>query len=167
MPYTWVKPWEAPEQSGAFCMEDPLLAELHLWPHRSLPKVGFVWVIGLTAGMLALPLVAVLGSPVLWGILPFAAGAVWALWAALRRSYRDGEVTEVLRLWPGRVRLERRDRRGLRDWEANPHWVTVTMREVPMPAYITLRGAGREVEIGAFLSEEERRTLLPELRSLF
>lgn len=170
MPYEWVKRYEAPERSGAFAIPGeasavpeagPLLAELRLWPHRSLPRVGFVWVIGATAGLLGLPLVAVLGTPVLWGLLPFVVGTVWALWSALKRSYRDGEVTEVLRLWPGRLRLDRRDRRGHREWEANPHWVRVTLHPTggPVPNYLTLKGAGREVEIGAFLSEDERIAL--------
>ena len=34
----------------------------------------------------------------------------------------------------------------------------------PVPHYVTLKGAGREVEIGAFLTEEERRALEPALR---
>jgi uncharacterized membrane protein len=32
-----------------------------------------------------------------------------------------------------------------------------------VPQYLTLSGNGREVEIGAFLSEEERLALYPEL----
>lgn len=32
-----------------------------------------------------------------------------------------------------------------------------------MPHYVTLSGAGREVEIGAFLSEDERKELYAEL----
>ena len=34
----------------------------------------------------------------------------------------------------------------------------------PIPHYITLKGAGREVELGAFLSEEERVALHDDLR---
>ena len=33
----------------------------------------------------------------------------------------------------------------------------------PVPHYVTLKGMGREVEIGAFLSEEERITLYDDL----
>jgi uncharacterized membrane protein len=33
----------------------------------------------------------------------------------------------------------------------------------PVPNYVTLTGDGREVEIGAFLSEEERISLFDEL----
>ena len=33
----------------------------------------------------------------------------------------------------------------------------------PVPHYVTLSGKGREVEIGAFLSEDERKALYGEL----
>ena len=35
----------------------------------------------------------------------------------------------------------------------------------PLPNYVTLSGNGREVEIGAFLSEDERKSLFKELKS--
>jgi uncharacterized membrane protein len=35
-----------------------------------------------------------------------------------------------------------------------------------VPDYVTLTGAGREVEIGAFLTEDERRALFSELSDL-
>jgi len=37
--------------------------------------------------------------------------------------------------------------------------------ERPLPNYVTLSGNGREVEIGAFLSEDERKSLFKELKS--
>ena len=168
MPYRWVTETEgAPEQSGAPSAVAPL-ARLHLWPFRSLPRIGFVWFIGATAVLLAVPLFGVVGSPVLWGLLPFVLAALWGIWAALQRSYRDGEISERLTLWPDRVTLVRDGPRGQhREWEANPHWVRVTLHAEggPVPNYLTLSGAGREVELGAFLSEDERRALHAEVRT--
>ena len=37
----------------------------------------------------------------------------------------------------------------------------------PVPNYVTLSGNGREVEIGAFLSEDERVELFSELQARF
>lgn len=152
MPYRWHEPGDG-------------TARLQVWPHRSLPRRGFVWFIGATAALLALPLLALLGSPILWGMLPFVLGAVAAIWWALARSYRSGATQEVLVLTPDLVRLTRLDPgRPARHWQANPYWLRVNLRDDgPVEAYLTLRGGVgdemREVELGAFLSPEERVVL--------
>lgn len=116
--------------------------------------------------MALLPLMAVLGSAALWGLLPFGMGALALTWALIRRNIADGALSEVLTIWPERVALERCEPRGVvRSWEANPYWVTPALHETggPVDAYVTLKGGGREVEIGAFLSPDERRALYAEL----
>lgn len=160
MPYEWTEP--RPQAGEAA----PPTALLRLWPHRSLPRSGFVGFFGATAALAALPLLVVLGSPVLWGLLPFFVLTLGALWFAIQASYRTGEVSEELRLWPDRVLLTRHDRRRPpRTWEANPHWIRTALHQTegPVPNYLTLTGSGRTVEIGAFLSEEERLDLMPEI----
>ena len=154
MPIEWLPP--SPEGD-----------RLHLWPYRSLPRRGFVWFVGGTAALIALPLMAVLGHAVLWGLLPFLALAIGALWWGLERSYRDAEILEALTLTPDRITLTRHGPRGRRqDWEANPHWVRIRRHETqgPVPHYLTLQGGPREVEIGAFLTPEERLALEQDLR---
>ena len=160
MPYEWTEP-TMPAGEAA-----PPIALLRLWPHRSLPRTGFVGFFGATAALTLLPLLVVLGSPVLWGLLPFFVVTLGGLWFAIQASYRTGEVREELHLWPDRVRLTRHDRQGApRTWEANPHWIRTALHEEggPVPNYLTLTGSGRTVEIGAFLSEDERLDLRPEL----
>ena len=156
MPYQWMH------------TPDDTQARLHLWPYRSLPRKGFVLFIGGTCALVLVPMLAVLGSPVLWGILPFFALAIWGMWAALARSYKDAEIVEDLTLSRDALSLIRHGPRGRRqDWQANPHWVSVQLHQKggPVPNYLTLRGNGREVELGAFLSEEERLALCDELQS--
>lgn len=156
MPYEWLPPSSGDE-----------IARLHLWPYRSLPRRGFVWFIGGTAMLICLPLLAVLGSMVMWALLPFLLAAVGAIWWALERSYRDGEILEDMVLASARVTLERHGPRGAHQtWEANPHWVRVIRHETggPVPHYLTLTGGPREVEIGAFLTDDERKQLEWELR---
>lgn len=143
--------------------------DLHLWPHRSLPRTGFVWVIGLTAGALALPMLAVLGTKVLWGLLPFAAIVVWALWFAIERSYRSGSTHEHLSLSRETLTVIRQDP-GRRDriWQTNPYWARANLRgNGPVEDYLTLTDGNREIELGAFLSPEERQTLRIELTRAF
>ena len=153
MPYQWIQP-------------DRTTASLHLWPYRSLPKRGFVWFIAVTAALFALPLLPYLGTAVLWVLLTFALCALAAIWAALQRSYKDGEILEVLSLSDDLITLIRHGPRGKRqDWQANPHWVRLTLYpdQGPVPNYLTLRENQREVELGRFLSEDERKALHQEL----
>ena len=155
MPYQWLPPTGETQR-------------LHLWPYRSLPRRGMVWFIGGTAALIAVPLFGVLGSPVLWGLLPFLLAAIFGIWWALERSYRDGEILEDLTLSPGRITLTRHGPRGARQtWEANPHWVKPALHPTggPVPQYLTLTGGPRVVELGAFLTEEERKSLHGELRT--
>ena len=157
MPYEWITPDPAP---------DAPVAELHLWPYRSLLRRDFVVFIAGTVAIIFLPLIAVLGSPVLWGLLPFFIIAVSGVWYALHRSYKDGEILEELRIWPDRMTLIHiHPRRGSKSWEGNPYWVhlKINKRNERIVNYITLKGSEREVELGAFLSEDERAVLYDEV----
>jgi len=168
MPYIWLNTDAAPERSGAVSARGVPLAHVQLWPHRSLPQRGLAGFLGVTAAMLALPLVVMLGTPVLWAMLPFIGAVLAGLWLALQRNYRDAAVREDLRLWPDMITIDRQDpRRPPRAWAANPHWVRLRLTAAggPVENYLTLSGAGREVELGAFLSPQERETLFAELQA--
>lgn len=151
MPYHWTN---APAEQT-----------LTLWPHQSLTARGFVWFIGATAVMLAMPLLAVLGSPVVWVLLAFFIAAVWGVWHAIMRNRAARSMHEELRITPERLMLEHHQPGAAPlTFEANPYWVTVHLRpDGPVEKYLTLRGAGREVEIGRFLTPDERESLYGEL----
>ncbi|MEJ2020780.1 MAG: DUF2244 domain-containing protein [Maritimibacter sp.] len=171
MPYEWVTPLTVsptPDAPGFAEGAEPI-AQLHLWPYRSLPKRGFVFVIGLMFAATLLPLLGFLGSVHMWILALFGFGALAALWWFIDRSYRDGEVLEELSIWPDHITLTRSTGRGVEaSWEANIYWVTVTCHKTggPIPDYITLSGNSREVEIGAFLSDPERPQLYDELEQV-
>jgi len=157
MPYEWTAPDGRPGAPRA---------ELHLWPFRSLPRRGQVTFIAVTAALVALPLIAVLGSPVLWGLLPFFLLMIAGVWYALHVSYRRGEVLEELTVDEAHAHLTRHNPKGdVQEWDANRYWVTVHLHPKggPVENYLTLRGGDREVEIGAFLDAEERLALYDEL----
>ena len=157
MPYDWTTHRAASVQ------------ELHLWPHQSLPPQGFVAFLGVTFALLMVPLIPLLGSIVLWGILPFLLAALAGVWLALDRSRKQAQVLEVLTLTDAQAHLVRRNPKGeVQEWDCNRYWVQAHLYEKggPVPNYVTLRGHGREVEIGSFLSEQERRALFDDLQQV-
>lgn len=144
-------------------------ATLRLWPYNALAPRGFVTVITFTAITLALPLIALLGSPVLWGLLPFALIVLWGLWFALDKNWRDRRILEEMGLSREAVVLHRFNPKGpAQDWKADPYWVTLNLipRGGPVEHYLTLTGGGREVELGAFLTPAERVQLHDDLSDL-
>ncbi|MDM7459192.1 MAG: DUF2244 domain-containing protein [Paracoccus sp. (in: a-proteobacteria)] len=156
MPYKWTN--TAPDHSGA------VLRRLVLWPHRSLPPKGFAWFIAVTVALVSLPLLAVLGTAVLWGLLPFMVLAVTGIWIAIRQSYRSGQTHEVLEMDKRVLRVTRRDPgKAAREWQTNSYWVRAGLRKGPVEAYLTLTDGQREIELGAFLTPDERRALCEEL----
>ena len=126
--------------------------------------------IGATALLVSLPLLTVIGTAVLWALLPFFAAMIGGVWYALHLSYKRGEVLEELLIDDVHAHLTRHNPKGdKQEWQANRYWVTVHLHPTggPVENYITLRGSNREVEIGAFLDAEERLALYNDLKSAF
>lgn len=103
----------------------------------------------------------------LWGVLPFLLLALFGVWYAIERNQRDMSLHEVLVLRDDHIALTRHNpRRTSQHWEANPYWVELRLHpeQGPVENYLTLRGSDREVELGAFLSPDERLSLHQELQ---
>ena len=169
MPIEWTPPLTAapaPDAPG-HAEGAPPIAELHLWPYRSLPRRGFAFAIGLAYVALLIPVSAFIGTSAVWWLLVPGLAAIAGLWWFIEKSFRDAEILEELRIWPDHIHLARHGPHGkYAEWEANPYWVTVEIhhRGGPVVDYLTLKGGPREVEIGAFLHESERPQLHLELR---
>jgi uncharacterized membrane protein len=168
MPYKWSSPPEH-AQLWAKSSHQPGL-RLSLSAHNALSREGFAGFIGATACLMAVPLLAFLGHTVLWVIATALGSALCAIWLALKASWRRGQVREEFELWSDLAVLRRINPNGqLQEWRANPYWVEVQISkdDGPVPQYLTLRGGGRVVEIGAFLSQDERPVLATDLQLAF
>lgn len=154
MPYTW----DAPQRDGT--------RRLALYPHRALTPRGFAAFIAATAVLFTFPLTALLGGPALWFVLLPALVVLWGVWTAIRHNSREAGRGEVMTLSRERITLTHTLTDPPLTWVANPYWVRVQIHPTggPVEHYLTLKGDGREVEIGAFLSPDERRRLAAELR---
>ena len=139
------------------------IANLDIIPDAvlALPKRGAAAAIGGAYALFLIPISAFVGTSAVWWLLIPGLIAIYGLWWFIDRSYKDGEILETLELWPDHIRLTRDGpHKAHALWEANPYWVSVHLRgDGPVPAYLTLKGNGREVELGRFLTENERRAL--------
>lgn len=150
-------------------IKDTQIKIIEVWPYNSLKPKGFVLFLGSTFVLISLPLFNVLGTTVFWGLLPFLLVAFMGVWFALRRSLNDRQILEQLTLSQEEITLIRQNPTGEhKRWVCSPYWAKLKIykTEGPVTNYITLKGNGREVELGSFLSDDERKTLYEELERL-
>ena len=115
------------------------------------------------------PILPVLGTKAFWGLFPFIFLTLIGIWFALRKSLRDRQILEQLTLFEEEIVLVRQDPNGKqKEWVCSPYWTKLKIydREGPVANYVTLRGNGREVELGSFLGEDERKELFHELNNI-
>ena len=87
-----------------------------------------------------------------------------ALVAALGVVWRSGERSERITVDAQSLQLERLPGRGCTQFQT--YWVRVQLRSGPGRRRLLLASHGREVEIGAFLADEERDELSRKLKVL-
>tara|TARA_B100000029_G_scaffold442669_1_gene461230 strand:+ start:349 stop:711 length:363 start_codon:yes stop_codon:yes gene_type:complete len=94
-------------------------------------------------------------------IVPFSLISIALLFLLGEKNFQDGKLTEKLEIFPENIILRRIESTGkIRTWSANPFWTKVNFYEnAPIENYLTLRGIGKEVEIGSFLTPKERESL--------
>jgi uncharacterized membrane protein len=137
-----------------------------LYPSRSLPRRGFrvlmaaaVAVGGTVGGAFYL-----VGA---WPVTGFFGLDLLLLYLAFRWNYRDGRLTEFVRLDADglTVRRVRPDGR-VRTWRFEPYWVRVDLDgPTRHDSRLTLSSHGRSLTIGAFLTADERLEVAQALRA--
>lgn len=102
----------------------------------------------------------------LWLVWPFS-GLEWLVLAyALKRSLRNSEITEVVTIDAARVLVERGRRGPEQRYEFQRAWVQLHWRKPRYRGYsgnVELRSHGKQVVLGEFLPETERKKLMQEL----
>ena len=168
MSYSWSNP---PEEALFHKKSDgPASAVLTIRTHNSLNADGFIKFIALTAVLMLIPVLAFLGQIVMWIIAGSLGACLTAIWLALKASWKQGQLREEVSIWSNYILLERFNPNGSTQvWHANPYWteIRLTPTKSYVLNYLTLRGNNHEVEIGAFLSGDERLLLERDLRKAF
>ena len=136
--------------------------QLRLRPRRALTARQFRWVFALLAtATWAVALLTYLQGNVFAPAFAFLDSAFVA--ASLRWVWLRGERFETIALGQAEV-VVRRSSRHEPLLQAHPCWVRLRVGEEAGGPTVVLGSAGREVQVGAFLSEAERLDLVERLR---
>jgi uncharacterized membrane protein len=136
--------------------------QLRLRPRRALTARQFRWVFALLAtATWAVALLTYWQGNVFAPAFAFLDSAFVA--ASLRWAWLRGERFETIALGDSEV-VVRRSSRHEPLLQAHPYWVRLRVSDEPGDPRVVLGSAGREVQVGSFLSEAERRDLVDRLR---
>ena len=140
--------------------EEPLLS-LTIWPHRSCDRKTFSKLLICIGLILILPTFLFLNISFALSILPFSLLSVLLLFVVGNKNFNDALLTENLKIYPKKIVLERKEPNNeIKKWFSNPYWTKVNLySNGPVESYLTLKGNGKEVELGSFLTPEERISL--------
>lgn len=139
------------------------VAEVQRWvlvPHRSLGPAGFLVLMGAlcTISFVSGVVFAAMGA---WPVAGFFGLDVLLIWGAFKLNYRSARQNEVIEIGPDTVTVTRIQASGRqRAFTFNPYWVRLHLdEEAEDRSRLYLKLRDREVTIGQFLSDDERRTL--------
>lgn len=104
-----------------------------------------------------------------WPVLPFAGLELAALGAGLRASLRHGCTREVIRVDEDAVLLQQTGAGRITEHRFARPWTRVELQHAEFaswPSRLLMRSGARSIEIGAFLTEDEKSSLRTRLAEL-
>ena len=137
-----------------------------LRPHRSLSPAGFM-VFMLGVGGVSFATGLLFYSIGAWPVVGFLGLDVALIYLAFRANYRAGERQEIVRLADHVLEVAQVSARGRRQTvQLSTAWLRIELAELAGGvSRLCVRSGGQVVEIGAFLSDPERRDLAAALRA--
>lgn len=134
-------------------------------PNSSLSWRGNVFVIASVAAVLIF-VVAPFAFLGYWPMLPFAGLEIVVLTIALYLCSRRSQWREVITIGEDEIAVSRGRRSPEISFTFSRYWAAIRL-QAPIagrPGRLTVGSHGREVEVGAFLNDEERKELAEALR---
>tara|TARA_A100001011_G_scaffold390175_1_gene473068 strand:+ start:833 stop:1342 length:510 start_codon:yes stop_codon:yes gene_type:complete len=141
--------------------EDKPVLSLTIWPHRSCDKKTFSLILLCISLILIAPSFLFLKIELALSILPFSLFSIMLLFFVGNKNFNDALLIEKLKIYPKTIIIERKEpNKNVKKWYSNPYWTKVNLyNNGPVESYLTLKGNGKEVELGSFLTPEERINL--------
>jgi uncharacterized membrane protein len=104
-----------------------------------------------------------------WTVLPFAGLEILVLGAAFYLCLTRSQIREVVSVNASVVTVEKGRQTPEERWECPRAWARISLQQPHIawyPSRLAIAFQGRQVELGAFLNEEERRALAAELQQV-
>jgi uncharacterized membrane protein len=141
-------------------LKGPVLFDATLSPNRSLSRRGLVLLLGLVVMANAVVGLKFWLSGA-WLVLPFLGLDVLAIVVAFQLSLRGGRLTERIVLDGDGLRVDHIAPGGaVKTWRFEPYWARVTLLPDRYAGHrLTITSHGKGVQIGDFLSPDEREEL--------
>ena len=137
-------------------------------PNRSLSSEGTIFVFVILAIGLIIPIVPFLGSQVGITLTLFSGVTFYLFLFFLGKNFQSGQLYEEIKISSEKIEITHKEKNKKKlTWEGNPFWTKVVMEEKAnkVENYLTIREKGRHIELGAFLSPDERINLKNEIQN--
>ena len=141
---------------------------IRLAPNRSLDSSGTKIVFLVIACGFLLPIIPFLGSPIGTTLTIFSGLTFYIFLIMLQKNFQEGNTFEEISISKNKVTVVHQEKnKEQKIWEGNPYWTRVTLdiNNPKLKNYLTLAGKGRHIELGAFLSPDERIQLRDKIQN--
>ena len=147
---------------------DPTFLRMRLVPNRSLDSSGTKLVFCVIAFGFLLPIIPFIGSPIGTTLTIFSGLTFYLFLTLLQKSFQQGNTFEEILISKNKIIVIHQEKnKEQKAWEGNPYWTRVHLdfNNPKLKNYLTLAGKGRHIELGAFLSPDERIELRDKIQN--
>ena len=138
---------------------EPTFLKMRLVPNRSLDSYGTKVVFAVIACGFLLPIIPFIGSPIGTTLTIFSGLTFYLFLTLLQKNFQQGNTFEEVLISKNKIIVVHKEKnKAQKTWECNPYWtrVNVDFNNPKLKNYLTLTGNGRHIELGTFLSPDER-----------
>ena len=142
--------------------------KIRLAPNRSLDSYGTKVVFAVIACGFLLPIIPFIGSPVGTTLTIFSGLTFYLFLTLLQKNFQQGSTFEEILISRRKIKVVHQEKnKGRLTWECNPYWTKVHLdiNNPRLKNYLTLAGKGKRIELGAFLSPDERLELRDKIQN--
>ena len=142
--------------------------KVRLAPNRSLDSNGTKWVFAVIACGFLLPIIPFIGSPVGTTLTIFSGLTFYLFLTLLQKNFQQGSTFEEILISKRKIKVVHQEKNKEQlTWECNPYWTKVHLdtNNPRLKNYLTLAGKGKRIELGAFLSPDERLELRDKIQN--